>query len=115
MGRDERLCPSHADADVLVDYGHNKPLLVYAISISVASAVVTLLCCVAVLILVRRKKLRKKGENFKDWDKNSDYGTYAYYGNDTVEAIDQNALYGGLEGEDKGDQIKDNNPDYCVE
>ena len=112
MGRDERHCTSHSDADVLVDYGPNEQLLVYAIAISVISAVVTLLCCVALILFVRRKKFRKKEENSKDWDKNPDYGTYAYDGIDTMEVIDYNGVYGELEGGDRGDQIKDNNPYY---
>ena len=60
------------------------------------------------LLFVRRKRIKKTEEKFKDRDENPDYGTYAYDGVDTMEVVDYNEVYGGLEGGEKGDQI--NNP-----
>ena len=91
-----------------MNYGHNEYLLGFAVAISAISAVATLLCFFAVLLFVRRKRIKKTEEKFKDRDKNPDYGTYAYDGVDTMEVVDYNEVYGGLEGGEKGDQIKDN-------
>ena len=71
-----------------MDYGHNEYLLGFAIAISAISAVATLLCFVAVLLFVRRKRIKKTEEKFKDLDKNPDYGTYAYDGVYTMEGWD---------------------------
>ena len=59
---------------------------------------VILLCCVAGLFLVFKKRSSKGKETFQDQDDNPVYGIYACDGTDTTEATDTNEVYG--EGEE---------------
>ena len=76
------------------------PLLGLMIGLPV---VILTLCCVAVLLLVWRKKLKdKEDETFDEEDENPVYGIYAGddEADDTAEVTDSNAIYGGEEEEE---------------
>ena len=75
---------------------------------------VLLLCCVAGLFLVFKKRSSKGEETFQDQDDNPVYGIYASDGMDTTEATDNHDLYGGGGEEDEEEAERANQMHWAV-